>query len=192
MTVERDFRCCLSQFRHPFTRGCNGIVFHDSINLLFYLCSHFLSFPGRFLSSVLCILTGSFFSWSFLFFLLSFVLCFRFNGSMSVFRNIYWSFKIEHKIFVIQLSRDGGGISISERTRVRSFHLEIDVAAAVWCLESLQELLSNGVSKNFCRKYRGSNMVLLLDAFTNKKGIFLKVTKLFNGTLETIILPAGR
>ena len=65
------------------------------------------------------------------------------------------------------------------------------MAATVWCLESLQELLTNGVSKDYCRKYRGSNMVLLLDTFSNKKGIFLKVTKLFNGALKNIILPAG-
>ena len=64
--------------------------------------------------------------------------------------------------------------------------------AAVWCLETLQELLSNVVSKDYCRKYRGSNMVLLVDTFTNKKGVFLKFTKLFSGTLKNIIVPAGR
>ena len=35
-------------------------------------------------------------------------------------------------------------------------------------------------------------MVLLIDNFTNKRGVFLKFTKLFNGTLRNIILPAGR
>ena len=111
---------------------------------------------------------------------------------MSEFRNRYWSFNIEQKVFVIHLTRDGGGIRISERTRVRSYDLEIDVAAAVWCLETVKEVLRDGVSKIFCRKYRASNMVLLADIFTNNKGVFLKFTKLSNGTLKNIIIPAGR
>lgn len=78
------------------------------------------------------------------------------------------------------------------RTRFRSFDLEIDVEAAVWCLETVQELLIADDSKVFCRKYRGSNIVLLIDKFTNKKGVFLKITKLFNGTLKNIIVPGGR
>ena len=110
---------------------------------------------------------------------------------MFKFRNRYWSFKIEHKVFVTQLLRDGGGVRISERTRLRSFELELDVAAAVWCLEVMQEILSVEDSKIFCRKYRGSNFVLLVDKFSNKKGVFLKFTKLLNGTLKNIIVPGG-
>ena len=111
---------------------------------------------------------------------------------MIKFRNKYWSFKIERKIFVTQLLRDGGGVRISERSRLRSFELEINVATAVWCLEVLQEVLSAKESKVFCRKYRGSHTVLLAEIFNNKKGMFLKFTKLNNGTLKNIIVPGGR
>lgn len=55
--------------------------------------------------------------------------------------------------------------------------MEIDVAATVWCLEALEEILSVDESKVFCRKYRGFNFVFLADIFTNKKGVFLKFTK---------------
>ena len=105
---------------------------------------------------------------------------------MVVFRNRYWSFKIEQKVFVLHLLRDGGGVCISERTRLRSFELEIDVPAAVWCLEVLQEVLYGEESEAFCRKYRGSNNVLLADKFHNRKEEFLKFTKLYNGTLKNI------
>ena len=51
------------------------------------------------------------------------------------FRNRYWSFKIEQKVFVLHLLRDKGGIQTSEQTRLGSFEIEIDVSIAVWCLE---------------------------------------------------------
>ena len=110
---------------------------------------------------------------------------------MFKFKNRYWSFKIEHKVFVTQLLRDGGGVRISERSRLRSFELEIDVPAAVWCLEILQEALTVEESKVFCRKYRGSNIVLLAEIFNNKNGMFLKFTKLSHGYLKNIIVPGG-
>ena len=47
--------------------------------------------------------------------------CVTINGRMSVFRNRYWSFRIEHKIFAIQLTRDGEGIQISERNKSKKF-----------------------------------------------------------------------
>ena len=70
--------------------------------------------------------------------------------------------------------------------------MEIDVVAAVWCLEVLQEVLSVEESKVLCRKYRGSNIVLLAEIFNNKNGMFLKFNKLNNGTLKNIIVPGGR
>lgn len=56
----------------------------------------------------------------------------------NVARNHYWSFEIEHKVFVLHLSENGGLVKVSERTRLASFGLEVEVAAAVWCVEILQ------------------------------------------------------
>ena len=79
------------------------------------------------------------------------------------FRNRYWSFKIEQKVFVLQLTKDGGGVSISERSRLRSFQVELDVSAAVWCLEILQEVVLFEECKPFFRKYRGSLSTVLAE-----------------------------
>ena len=110
---------------------------------------------------------------------------------MAVFRNRYWSFRIEQKVFVLHLLRDGGGIRISERTRFRSFDMELDVPAAVWCMETLQEVLHGDFNKGFFRKYRGSNSVLLIERFSSRKGAFVKLVKLVNGGLQNIIIPGG-
>lgn len=96
---------------------------------------------------------------------------------MDAFRNRYWSFRLQQKVFVLHLLRDGGGIKISERTRFRSFELELAVPAAVWCLEIMQEVVSVEDSEAFFRKFRGSNFVLLAEKFISSKGAFLKITK---------------
>ena len=107
------------------------------------------------------------------------------------FRNRYWSFKLKHKVFVHHLLKDGGGVRICERTRLGSFELQIDVSAAVWCMEILQEILLDDDHKQFFRKYRGSNFVLLVEKYHNWKGVFLKVFKLANGNFKNIIIPRG-
>ena len=106
-------------------------------------------------------------------------------------RNRFWTFKIEQKIFVLHLTKDGGGVRISERSRLRSFEVEIDVCAAVWCLETLQEVVLSDESKSFFRKYRGSNFSVLAEIYFNRRGEFLKFTKLSKGTLQNIIIPGG-
>ena len=106
-------------------------------------------------------------------------------------RNRYWSFKIEQKVFVLQLTKDGGGVSISERSRLRSFQVEINVSAAVWCLEILQEVVLLEERQPFFRKYRGSVPTVLAEKYSNRRGTFLKLFKLSNGRLQNIIIPRG-
>ena len=110
---------------------------------------------------------------------------------MSAFRNRYWSFRLEQKVFVLHLLRDGGGINISERTRFRSFEMELCVTAAVWCLEVMQEVVLVEDKQEFVRKFRGPNFVLLAEKTFSRKGFFLRLTKLSNGLLKTIIVPEG-
>ena len=109
-----------------------------------------------------------------------------------VFRNRYWSFKIKQKVFVLHLLKDGGGVCISERTRLGSFELQVDVSVAVWCMEILQKILLVDDNKPFFRKYRGSNSLLLAERYFNWKGVFLKFSKLINDSLKNIIIPGGR
>lgn len=88
------------------------------------------------------------------------------------FRNKYWSFRVEQKVFVLFLSKDGGSVRISERMRTRSFDLVVDVAAVVWCLETFQEAILANKREKFFKKYRGSNFVLLAEIYHNFRGAF--------------------
>ena len=47
-------------------------------------------------------------------------------------------------MFVLYLSTDGGSVIISERTRHASFEMIVDVVAAVWMKETLEEALVKG------------------------------------------------
>ena len=113
------------------------------------------------------------------------------NSVQGPFRNRYWSFKVEQKVFVLHLTVDRGGVRISERSRLRSFEIEFDVGAAMWCLEMLQEVINLEESKSFFRKHRGSNFVVLAEKYYNRRGEFLKFTRLSNGRLQNIIIPGG-
>ena len=42
---------------------------------------------------------------------------------------------------MLHLLRDGGGVRISERNRLSSYELVLDVSTVVWCMESLQAVL---------------------------------------------------
>ena len=94
-------------------------------------------------------------------------------------------------MFVIQLSNDGGSVIVSEKTRQAIFDLKVDIAAAVWLKESLEEALVNGDVGQFVRKYRGSNFVLIAEKFGNKKGVFMKFSRVCNGEVHHIMVPGG-
>lgn len=108
------------------------------------------------------------------------------------FRNCYWSFQINQKVFVLHLSEDGGHVKFSERTRLASFGLELEVSAAVWCIEILQELTGQDVYQKFFRKQRRPNYILLMEQYENRRGRFVRITKLAEGKVWNIIIPGGR
>ena len=111
--------------------------------------------------------------------------------SYSFSRSKLWEFRIEQKQFALFLSNDGGSVIISEKTWYNSFELKVDVAAAVWMKETLGEALLNGDTGQFIRKYRGSNLVLLAEIFSNQKGVFMKFLKVSNGKVNHIMVPGG-
>ena len=96
-------------------------------------------------------------------------------------RSSLWDFRIEKKLFSLLLSNDGGSVIIRERTRHASFQLKVDVVAAMWMKETLNEVLRMGWVRQFMRKYRGSNFVLIAELYSNQIGLFLKFFKISNG-----------
>ena len=90
------------------------------------------------------------------------------------------------------MSNDGGSIIISERTRFASFEVRVDFDAAVWMLETLNEVLERGSIDQFVRKYRGHSSVLIAERYSNQRGVFLKFTQIRNGGVHNIIVPGGR
>ena len=89
---------------------------------------------------------------------------------MSGFR--YRDFRIEQKVFVLQLSTDGGCVIVCGKTRLASFEIMVDVAAAVWMKETLDKALGRGDAGQFVRKYRGSSFVLIAERYDNQMCIF--------------------
>ena len=106
-------------------------------------------------------------------------------------RSTPWEFRIEQKLFVLQLSKDGGSVIVKEKSKQATFELIIDIAAAVWMTETLEEALVKGDIYQFVRKYRGSNFVLIAEKFKNKKGVFLKFSRIRNGEVNHIMVPGG-
>lgn len=106
------------------------------------------------------------------------------------FRNRYWSFRIEQKVFVLFLSKDGMSIRISERTRLASFDLDLEVSAAVWCLELFKEV-SYFDGKKIFKKFRGSSFVVLAESYENRRGTFMKITKIFRGFVKNLVVSCG-
>ena len=90
------------------------------------------------------------------------------------------------------MSNDGGSIIISERTRFASFEVRVDVDAAEWMLETLNEVLVRGTVAQFVRKYRGHSSVLIAERYGNQKGVFLKFAQIRNGGVRNIIVLGGR
>ena len=69
--------------------------------------------------------------------------------SSPLFRNMYWDFVIENKVFVLHLTSNGVSVIISERKRFASFEMRVEVAAAVWMIDMLDEALDRGAVEQF-------------------------------------------
>ena len=52
------------------------------------------------------------------------------RGYSLVSRSTPWEFRIEQKLFVLYLSKDGGSVIVKERTKQATFELFVDIGVA--------------------------------------------------------------
>lgn len=79
--------------------------------------------------------------------------------------------------------KDGEAVKISERIRLASFGLDVEVTAAVWCLEILQDFTEEFLNKKLFKNFIGANFVILFEKYENKRGRFVRISKLSNGNI---------
>ena len=116
------------------------------------------------------------------------------RGSHTRVRRVYKhfdrDFRTKHKVFLFRLGDSGGKIIITEKNRNKNFVIEVDLGGGEWLYRIAGEALKIGRIGTFIRKYRGSNYHLLAECSTNSAGWFLKVMKIQNGVIRTIVVPA--
>ena len=109
---------------------------------------------------------------------------------MRIYKHFDRDFKTKHKAFTFCLDEFGSKIIITERNRANKFVVEVDIRGGDWLCRVVGDALKLGRVGGFRRMYRGSNYQLFVDCGNNMAGWFLKVMKIYNGTINNIIVPA--
>ena len=82
-------------------------------------------------------------------------------------------------------------MKLVERNRVKDFYLSFELGGANWLCNIILEALESQGKSGFFRKFRGNSYVLLVMIDTNNRGSFLRIEKLHEGKLRSIIVPKG-
>ena len=107
-----------------------------------------------------------------------------------VYKHFDRDFRTKYKVFSFRLDDSGGKIIITERNRFNNFVVEFDLGGGEWLCRIASEVLRIGKKGTFIRKFRGSNYQLLAECNKNRAGWFLKVMKIQNGVIRSIVVPA--
>ncbi|EXB80244.1 hypothetical protein L484_025093 [Morus notabilis] len=98
-------------------------------------------------------------------------------------------FRTKHKVFILQITDYGQSIRITERNRVASFDVNLDLGGAFWLMEVVSQAADAKKDGAFLRKYKGSSYVLVVEVKRNSKGEFLKVMRINRGEVKNVIIP---
>lgn len=96
------------------------------------------------------------------------------------------------KVFLISVVNRGQSIKVLERNRIADYHVTFDLGTAAWLCDFIKGVVNLGGKENLVRKFRGSSYVLLVEVRSNRRGSFLEVSRLQNGTVGSIIVPEDR
>ena len=100
-------------------------------------------------------------------------------------------FRTEHKLFLLSVDNGGHSVKLVERNRVKDFSLSFELGGANWLCNIILEAVLSEVKHGFFKKFRGNSYVLLVMVDTNNRGSFLRIDKLHDGKLRSIIVPKG-
>ncbi|KAM1270198.1 hypothetical protein ACFX2I_002296 [Malus domestica] len=109
------------------------------------------------------------------------------------YRHLSRDFKVEHKVFILEIEEKSFGerIRVTERTRTRGYQISFDLGCAAWIIEQLKAVIDTG-GLNFFRKYKGHNYQFWVEGFQNRNGEFLVLSKTEkDGFVRNIFVPKG-
>ncbi|KAM1811352.1 hypothetical protein ACFX11_028259 [Malus domestica] len=117
----------------------------------------------------------------------------RLSGRNVRYKHLARDFKVEQKVFILEVEDKSLGerICLTERTRFRGFQISFDWGCASWLSLQIKTAITAS-ARSFFRLYRGLNYQFWVESFNNKNGIFLVLSKSENqGLLRKIIVPKG-
>ncbi|KAM1796220.1 hypothetical protein ACFX11_036482 [Malus domestica] len=117
----------------------------------------------------------------------------RLSGRNVRYKHLARDFKVEQKVFILEVEDKSLGerICLTERTRFRGFQISLDLGCASWLSVQIKTAITAS-ARSFFRLYRGLNYQFWVESFNNKKGIFLVLSKSENqGLVRKIIVPKG-
>ncbi|KAM1085007.1 hypothetical protein ACFX13_011002 [Malus domestica] len=109
------------------------------------------------------------------------------------YRHLSRDFKVEHKVFILEIEEKSFGerIRVTERTRARGYQISFDLGCAAWITDQLKAAIDTG-GLNFFRKYKGHNYQFWVEGFQNRNGEVLVLSKTEkDGFVRNIFVPKG-
>ena len=109
------------------------------------------------------------------------------------YRHLSRDFKVEHKVFILEIEEKSFGerIRVTERTRTRGYQISVDLGCAAWITDQLKAASAVG-GLNFFRKYKGHNYQFWVEGFQNRNGEVLVLSKTEKGGfVRNIFVPKG-
>ena len=100
-------------------------------------------------------------------------------------------FRTEHKLFLLSVEKGGQVVKIVEQNCLKDFSLSFQLGGANWLCDIILEAVEFEGKNAFFKKFRGNSYVLLAMIDTNKRGSFLRIDKLHQGKMSSIIVPNG-
>ncbi|KAM7497694.1 hypothetical protein LguiA_022108 [Lonicera macranthoides] len=114
------------------------------------------------------------------------------KGSFRVFDHRNQVFRIEHKVFLLNIEDNGSMVSIKEMNRQRTYTIRIDFGGVYWLLEGLKSAAHRFKDKVFFSKYLASYAMFTMEKYSNKNGSFIRLLEIRKGTVTNIVIfPAG-
>lgn len=102
--------------------------------------------------------------------------------------------RIKQKLIIIKADNESRGslVEVIERNRFRSYSLKIDLGGVFWALQGLRQVWRRRKDQSFFNKYRSSSAVFCLQKYSNKRGVFVELSKWAAGVRRSnIVIPAG-
>ena len=103
-----------------------------------------------------------------------------------------YSFCTRFKSFSFNLNCYGTHVIIRESCSRRTFTISIDAEGCYWLASQLLQIMGNRQDGEVFRTFRKGNYRLTITKGGNKAGEFLKLMKVENGTVKSLMIPKER